>query len=179
MQAQTGTLAGGGPSAFAQARAEHAEAVRTLTTAAGDELEQAGRHPTQPTVERIARTLRAASLDEHARPALVAGRLQDDVEAAGFSLLEGLALPETTPRRTAPPQDERRRLAGLRARLRELQGAEREAEREAAALRRDADRARAQADDAERAAVSAEERVAAVRRAVAEAEDELDRGKRA
>jgi hypothetical protein len=176
VQAQSGTLAGGGPGAFAQARAEHADGVRTLTAAAAEELESAGRKATQPTVERIARTLRAASLDEQARPALVGGRLQDDVEASGFSLLEGLALPETPARQTAKGrQDDRAHRSTLRARLRELQAADRQAQREAAERRREADRARAQAEDSERAAAEAEERAVEAREAVAAAEDELER----
>jgi hypothetical protein len=176
VSAQTGTLAGGGPAAFASSRAEHADVVRTLTGAAGELVEAAGRPATQQTIERIARTLRAASLDEETRPALLAGRLADDVDATGFSLLEGLELPEPSAggKRDRSAADRRGRSSELRGRLREARAAARDLDRQAARQRTAADRAQAEADDAVRQAADLERRADDARRAVEALERELD-----
>jgi chromosome segregation ATPase len=172
VQAQAGTLGGGGPSAFAAARAEHADVVRELTGAAADLLAEAGRPATQASVERIARTLRAASLDEQTRQQLLAGRLADDVEATGFTLLAGLDLPQPSPRRAKP---DRQRKSDLRARLRELRREAAELQRASGQAREEARRAREQAEEAEQRAAAADERWADAAHAVSELEQELER----
>jgi hypothetical protein len=171
VQAQAGTLGGGGPSAFAAARAKHADVVRELTGAAADLLAEAGRPATQASVERIARTLRAASLDEQTRQQLLAGRLADDVEATGFTLLAGLDLPQPSPR--AKP--DRQRKSDLRARLRELRREAAELQRASGQAREEARRAREQAEEAEQRAAASDERWADAAHAVSELEQELER----
>jgi hypothetical protein len=176
VQAQTGTLAGGGPAAFASARAEHADTVRALTAAAAESLADAGRPATQQTVERIARTLRSASLDDEARPALVAGRLADDVDATGFALLEGLELP-AAPAATAAGDsvpDKRARASALRAQLREAKASSRDLDRQAARQREIAERAQLEADEAAHHASALDSRAADARSAVEELQRELD-----
>lgn len=166
-----GTAVAGDRRAFAEARDTHAELLRKLTARAAELLGESGRPATQPMRERIGESLRAASLDPDSRPALTSGRLEDDVEATGFSLLAGVELPRGSPRRPAQRDDRRAEAAELRRRLREARGRERDLRRRADKAARDAEAARAAAERSEERARAAELEAAQA----AEAADELDR----
>jgi hypothetical protein len=143
--------------AFAAAQRDQAEALRKLRDAAGRLLGKA----TDDTLDRVAATLRAASVDEGLRPRLQAGRLEEEPEVGGFGALAGMT-PAATPRGRREPADatsERRRrervaqaqeaLREAKARQRELEAAARKAERAAETARRDADAAAAAVERAE------------------------------
>jgi hypothetical protein len=159
----------------AAARAER-EAVRGLVAAARGLLEEAGRPASQPLLDRISQTLRAAAVDESSRDLLAHGRLEAEVEAVGFGSLTAVE-PLARPRAGAREQA-RERAKALRAEARRLEREAREADAEARLAEREADAARATADDARRRADEA--RVAADRGAdaVEQAEAEVERLKR-
>jgi hypothetical protein len=156
--------------------AEQRRSVRALARLGRDILADEGRSVSDAIVERIAKTLDAAALDEGWRFLLRAGRLTEELEPPGFEALAGMA-PARRPRRGAaaakpkpgPIGDARRRVQEaqreVRARAREAQQAEGEAERAeraAGEARRAARAARERADEAESALAEAE---AAVRKA--------------
>lgn len=154
--AQAEALGSGGRERFADARDEHAAALTRIGRLIAPLLRDAGRPATQATTERALRTLRAASLDEGARPHLVAGRLQDDVEAGGFSLLAGVELPTRPRAHGKRPDTGREELTALRQELKEARGTAREVRKRAAAEARAAKQARERADRAEEVAAEAE-----------------------
>jgi hypothetical protein len=151
---------------FRAAAAQEREAIELLTRHAHTLLKDAGRPPTPTMLERIARTLHAAAVDEEAGRLLKAGRLIGELEPPGFQSLSGL---ELAPERGSPRADDelaerrrrreeqQRRRRSLQQKVRELERAARDAEGEetravaaAAEARRLADRARAAADEAAR-----------------------------
>ena len=149
----------------AAARAER-EAVRELVTAARGVLDEAGRPPSQPTLDRISQTLRAAAVDESARALLARGRLEAEVEAVGFGTLAAVN-PISRPRTNAREQA-RERAKELRTELRRLEreareadAAAKEAERAAESARLEEERARERAREARAAAERAAEAVTA------------------
>jgi hypothetical protein len=155
-KAQAQALASGGRERFATARDEHAAALTEVGHRITPLLEDAGRPASQPTIERALKTLRAASLDEEARAELLAGRLQDDVEPGGFSLLAGLELPSRPPSRGSKRDGARAELLSLRQELKDARESARELRKTAAAEARAAKKAREQADRAEEASAEAE-----------------------
>jgi hypothetical protein len=160
-KAQAEALSSGGRERFAAARDEHAAALTKIGRRIAPLLQEAGRPASQATTERALRTLRAASLDDETRPELLAGRLQDDVEPAGFSLLAGLELPARPRGRDAPaPKDTRREeLVALRQELKEARQNARELRKVAAAAARTAEKASEEADRAEGAVEELESRI--------------------
>ena len=100
--------AGGGGDFAATAKAER-DAVQKLVSVAEDVLREAGRPPTEATLERVATTLQTAAADQSARRDLERGRLVRDLEPAGFGSL--LAAAAETPRAPAT----RRAVAPTRA----------------------------------------------------------------
>ena len=150
-KAQAEALASGGRERFATARDEHATALTKVGRRITPLLEEAGRPASQATIERALKTLRAASLDEEARAELLAGRLQDDVEPGGFSLLAGLELPSRPTARGSKKDGARAELLSLRQELKEARESARELRKTAAAEARAAKKARKQADRAEEA----------------------------
>jgi hypothetical protein len=133
-KAQRAAVGGRGPEALRAATRAHRDRLDELTTAARDELGAAG-----TTLQRVAQTLRGASIDKEASKGLIAGTLAADYEQSGF----GPVLAEVPPsgfRRRAkpkakpkpPPKPKRdpkaakrkqlqERLEKERARLRELE----------------------------------------------------------
>lgn len=166
---------GAGPAEFREAAAAEREALGRLVTEARAVLEEAGRRPTEATVNAVARTLQAAAADEREREALERGRLDRELEPGGFEALAGVAADASAG--PASGKGERRdghaakrrvdearaRVAAASARARELRTAADAAERAAKKARAEADRARAEADRAEEEVDRAEERLAAVR----------------
>ena len=145
---------------FAAAAAAERDAVRALTRAAGDLLAEAGRPPTDATLDRVASTLRAAAADDGTRDLLERGVLTREVEATGFGSLLG-ALP-AAPARPAP-----RRGEDARRKKQERAQAEKEV-----------GRARARAEDLERRAVAAEEAAADARTRADDAAADLEAAER-
>ena len=76
----------GDRAAFAEARKRQGDALRRLRDAARSLLDK----PTDPTLERLVSTFRAASVDEELRGRLAAGRLTEEPEPGGFDALSGL-----------------------------------------------------------------------------------------
>lgn len=177
--AQRAAVAGEGTSSFDEARDEESEARRRLTEAAGSLLAERGQKVSQPMLDQVDRTLRAAAVDDEGRQLLATGRLVRELEAGGFELLAGIE-----PRKSAgagrPPAAKRKKrleqarddVKEARSRAREATDALRRAEREATKARRTLDAAEAAADEARR---EAEDAAAALERA----EDELAAAKRA
>jgi hypothetical protein len=99
--AQADALGGAGADAFARARQEQQHALRQLTAAAEEILAELGR-PIASNLDRVAATLRAASLTEEGRALLKRGRLAEELELTGFEAFTGLAIPKQRPR-PAPP----------------------------------------------------------------------------
>ena len=116
-------------------------------------------------LERIARTLEAAALDEESRPLLKAGRLAAELEPAGFDSLAGFGIPPgracSGRRATSSPSGGGRRRrrgaasASSRRRCASSNAGRREAEREAERAERTATEAREAADEARDAADAA------------------------
>jgi hypothetical protein len=159
-QAQEAALKGGAQDRLREATSAERDAVRAITHGSHEVLSE---RPAAAVLDRIASTLRAAALDPDARGLLLAGRLNEELEPAGFGGLADIQVPATPkrPRKRAPArpsaEDRRRkeRLRKLRERAGKLAAAAAEAEREAqraetaaARERRKADRAHAAADHA-------------------------------
>jgi hypothetical protein len=142
------------------ATATEREALRVLTQRAQALLTTSGQRATPAVLERIAATLRAAALDESSREVLVAGRLSEERESAGFGAVEGMRVPdrpkdaEPRPKRSGAAEKRRReqRLRKLRERAKTLEQRAATARREAAKLEAAAERARREADQAATAA---------------------------
>src|SRR5881296_1489926 len=113
--AQRRALAGGeGGDAVRRAAAHRAEAVRTLAAAARDLLAAAGLKATDTTIERVATTLAAASIDDEGRRMLARGRIASEQGPKGFEAIGELPPP---PGRRAPHTDaakQRAETAGYR-----------------------------------------------------------------
>jgi hypothetical protein len=166
--AQAGALAGrgGAPEVGAAAAAER-EALRRLVAAARALLEETGQKVAPSVLDRLSQTLRAASIDDEARPLLERGRLTEEVKTVGFGSLAAVT-PAPRPR---PRRDDARKAA--RARVQELRAAARTARTEARASAEAAQKAERSAEvlraEAEERAAAAEQAAAAV----AEAEEAL------
>ena len=157
--------------------AEQRRSVRALARLGRDILADEGRSVSDAIVERIAKTLDAAALDEGSRFLLRAGRLTDELEPPGFEALAGMA----TARRqkgSAAAKPKRGGLAEARRRFQEAQREARERAREAVREEREAERAESEADDARHAAQAARERSDEAERALAEAEAALQKAQR-
>ena len=156
--AQAELLGGKGDAeALRAATSSQRDAVSKLLHSARAILSESGRPSTPATVERIARTLQAAAVEEEGRRLLESGRLTTELEPAGFDAFAGI--PVEPRRKRAGARDElavRRRARDERQRRRrELQAEVRELERAAAKAERDAGRAAAAAAEARRAADAA------------------------
>lgn len=152
VEAQKEALAGKAPR-FDEASRRQREAIRALLAAASESLTEAGHRPSDATKERIASSLRAASVDPEGRRLLEGGRLVEDVQSAGLGLLAGLAPAGRTPAPAARPAAERRE-----ARLREARETLAEARAEERRLTEEANAAAAEAEEAATAAKAAAER---------------------
>jgi hypothetical protein len=142
--------------------AEH-EATEALVADAAGFLDREGRAPSQPTLDKVTETVRAAAVDDDARAGFAKGRLTRERSAAGFGPLSevaparrgrrsrgrtgGTAAKKPGGRKRGPKRQAhatksateptKREAAAQRARERELKAAERELE----SARREAERA--------------------------------------
>ena len=156
--AQAGVLEGKSPDAVREATDAQRKAVDALLEGARTLLADAGRSATDQTLERIGRTLAAASVDEDARTALEEGRLTEELEPRGFEALAGMLVAPSPVRRkgrTADDGAKRRREAERKDRLAEARKRVRELERDLA-------QKRAAAASAERALRKAEQELEAL-----------------
>ena len=174
-KAQQRALAGKGADELRERLAEQRRAVRALARLGRDILAAEGRSVSDAIVERIAKTLDAAALDEGTRFQLRGGRLAEEPEAAGFDALAGMAsaAPARTTPRKAPAAGRRERVAEARKAVQSARREAREESRRAAAAERDAARAESAAQAARHEAEQARERAEAAERSVAEAEAAL------
>jgi hypothetical protein len=148
------------------------ELVAALRRDARELLSEAGRPPTDATLERVATTLSSAARDAETRPLLEAGQLTEEVETTGFDAFAGMAVPAAPPARRATAKEapakakpkgpsreeaaaerkraaeEKKRVAELRKRADALEKEAQRAERDAKRAVEEAERARAAADEA-------------------------------
>jgi hypothetical protein len=158
-EAQEQALGGSAGAGLAKAQAEEREALRALGDRARSLLREAGRPVTDATLDRVATTLSAAAVDEAARDALKAGRLDRELEPPGFDALAGMKVAPRTVRASGTTvadlrhrREEEKHRRELSARVRRLEREAREAERVADRAESDARKKRQVADDARNAA---------------------------
>lgn len=149
--------AGGTPDSLRAAAAKEREAIAVLTQHARTVLEDGDRSATPAMLDRIARTLQAAAVDDEGRRLLKAGRLTAELMPAGFDAFSGL---QPSAGEELPPANDElaerwRQREERQRRERELRQKVRELEQAARAAWRDADRAADVAADARRAAEQA------------------------
>jgi hypothetical protein len=161
-KAQEAAFRGGDPGAVREATAAERASVRKLTRLAEQIGEDEGRSATKATLERVNKTLRAASVEPDAAPLLAAGRLPDEVESGGFEALAEIAPPPSAGKRTATAKRDTGRARA--AEVKRLKERLEKLERRAADLAERADRAEATAAEArERAEEARAEADAAAR----------------
>jgi len=156
---------GGAADVTAAARGER-EAVRDLVAAARTILEEAGNAASQPTLDRISQTLRAAAVDETGREQLARGRLEEELKGVGFGSLTAVK-PAARPRK-----DELKR---ARERVNELRAAARSAGRDAREAEAEADRAAREAESARERARDLRAEAERAATALSDAEAEAER----
>jgi hypothetical protein len=162
-EAQERAVAGKGePEDLQQAIGDHRAAL--------DRVQREARRlgVSDPVLERVVRTVRAASLDPAQQRLLERGLLAEELEAAGFALDPGLVVP-ATPKRAAKGGGAKRN-AGA-AKRREAEERLAAAEAELAAVQEEARQAESDLRSAEKAAASA-------RRKVEKAEADVERARR-
>jgi hypothetical protein len=183
-EAQKAALGGKAGDRFEAAQTRQRDAVRVVVRTSRSILEESGHAANEQAAERIAATLRAASVDEAGQQLLEKGRFDEDFEGGGMLLLAGLTPSVPRPPRTAgssakakerPPARRKDELAAARQALREAQAVERETRRSAERAEKDAGRAREEADDALAAADQAEQHAAAARAQAAAAAEGVDK----
>jgi hypothetical protein len=146
--------------------------VRAATQAERDALARllrlAGEYGSDAQLARVRETLQAAAVDDEAAELLRAGRLERELETAGFGALLTGPAPKRgkRPARRGPDPSAKRAVAEARGRVAELRRSAREAEAVERRAREDWERARDAAEEAAR-------RLAEQERALAEAEKRL------
>jgi hypothetical protein len=140
------------------------DALRTLTQRARRLLADADMAAGASVLERVSSTLRAAAIDPAAGELVARGRLDEELDPAGFEALAGMkasprrrqaASPKPKPKPKEPTVAERRRAERRRKledRVAELDGQAREAERAARTAEAAAEAERRKADRAAEAA---------------------------
>jgi hypothetical protein len=170
--AQETTLAGGDPQELRSATAAERGALRTLTQRAQKVLAAEGHGSGAAALERVASTLRGAAVDPGRGELLARGRLNEELDSAGFDALAGMPVRAQPSRsrpnaKPAPPAVDPRlqnRIRKLRERVKQLEDSAAEAGRaadsaqaEAEGARKKAERARAAVEDARAKLEAAEE----------------------
>jgi hypothetical protein len=150
-KAQRSAVSGRDPEVLREATRSHRDRLDDLTSLARHEFDAGGQ-----TLQRVAQTLRAGSIDKQASKALLAGTLATDVEQAGFGpLLSEVPLPAGRRPRAAKakprkaPDRTREQAAKLRRQLQEARKGAREERRRADAAARQAEKAQRSAEKAE------------------------------
>jgi hypothetical protein len=172
-KAQQRALGGKGASDLRDRLAQQRRAVRALAHLGRDMLGDEGRTVSDAIVERIAKTLEAAALDEGSRFLLRAGRLTEELAPPGFEVLAGME-PRSPPKKRGGSAKPRK--GSVSEARRRVQAAERESRaraREADEAEREADQAQASAAEARRAAKAARGRSNEAERSLSKAEAEL------
>ncbi len=166
----------GGAVALRDAGRRQRELVQTLSRVALELLAQGDLKPSPATGERIASTLRAASVEREGRQLLRSGRLTEDVESTGLEALAGMA----AARKQLPSKasedvraSERERARELRAEIKRLRSEVRFRERRAAAAEREATQAERAAGKARELAERERSGLEQVARRLSEAEETL------
>jgi hypothetical protein len=200
---QADVLAGRGDGrALRDAGARERDAVDALVERARGLLSDGGHELSSATLERVAETLHAAALDEGAREAMSAGRVERELRHVGLGLGEGAAVFAPAPPKPAPAAKKpkpaakkgggdagaERRAAKERAAAEAAEKADREAARKRAraavakaakAEERAGPAVRAAAERRERAAGALEEAEAALEEARSNADDAAEEHRRA
>jgi hypothetical protein len=154
-EAQRGVLTGEERSALDEGRRRQQRALDSLRDAA-KKLGASG-----ATLERVARTLRAAAVTDEGRELLARGRFSEDLALQGFDAVAELGVPagpppaKRKPRKTSKRED----VAKARAELTAARERAQDARRRLRALEQDAERARRELEDAERDVEAAEGRL--------------------
>src|SRR5512132_1289634 len=157
-KAQRSAVSGRDPEKLLEATRSHRDRLDDMTSLARHELDAGGQ-----TLQRVAQTLRAGSIDKQASKTLLAGTLATDVEQAGFGpLLSEVQLPAgrrprsvkakpapAKPKVRQAPDRTREQAAKLRRQLQEARKGAREERRRADAAAREAVRAQRTAEKAE------------------------------
>jgi hypothetical protein len=177
-KAQQRALGARGGSDLQDRLAEQRRSVRALARLGRDILGDEGRSVSDTIVERIAKTLDAAALDEGSRFLLRAGRLTDELEPPGFEALVGMAPRQQRRGATAKPKPKRGELAEARRRVQEAQRDVRARAREAVQAEGKAERAEGAAAEAREAAKAARERSDEAERVLDQAEAALRKAQR-
>jgi hypothetical protein len=173
-EAHREAISGGDVSGFESARQEEDAAIRRLVDAAGEVASASG-----TTLDRVAKTLRAAAATEEGRRLVKQGRLAEDLEPPGFEALLGLAAAEAPTRARRAPTERvdrsqlRRQIQALRRRKREADERSERAADEARELERRAREAEQAAKQARRSATKARERADAAANDARRLKDEL------
>jgi hypothetical protein len=170
---QERALAGKGVDDLQKRLDEQRRAVRALASLGREILADEGRSVSDAIVERTAKTLDAAALDEGTRFQLRAGRLTEELEPPGFEVLAGMAATPGKRRGAAAKPKPKGDVAAARRRVQEAQSESRERAREAAHAEREADRTESAAAKARSAARGARERADEAERALEEAQAAL------
>lgn len=168
-KAQQRALGGKGMPELQKRLDEQRRAVRALANLGRDILGGEGKTVSDAIVERIAKTLDAAALDEGSRFLLRAGRLTDELEPAGFEALAGMTPPKPG-KQAGAARSKSGGNAEARRRVQEARREARERAREAVQAEREVDRAETAAAEARRKAQAARERSDEAERALADAE---------
>ena len=130
------------PDEVGEAAATERDAIRALLAAGRRRL---GDRATSSLLDKLAQTLRAAAVDEAARPLLGSGRLSEELKAVGFGPLE--AVKPAKRRDDEVARAARERVSVLRAEARRLTAEAREAERAAEQAARAAEVLREEAQE--------------------------------
>ena len=169
-QAQRDALSGGEAGDLQLPRREEGAAIRRLLEGAETILSSAS----QSTLDRVAKTLRAAAATSEGRELVKAGRLTEDLEPPGFEALSGLAELGSTGRRQRKSQaGSERRVETLRKKKREADEHSRRAAEEARELEREAREADQAATKANRLAATARKRAEAAAAQAQRIDEEL------
>jgi hypothetical protein len=172
-KAQQRALAGRGGSDLQERLAEQRRSVRALARLGRDLLAEDGRSVSETIVERIAKTLDAAALDEGSRSLLRAGRLTEELEPPGFEALAGMASAAGSRKRPGSGEAKSGAVAEARARVTEAKREAHKRDREATVAERGAERAQQAAAEARRLAQKARESANEAAGALADAEAAL------
>jgi hypothetical protein len=156
--AQKKALGGGGAEAIRDVTVRRRRTVDKLVDRAERVLEDSGHGTARATLDKVADTLTAATVDEEAAEAVRAGRLTRELAPpSGFELL-GEAPPPAVKPRAKQARQVPSRASRAREQARAAEEAAEEADREARRLEREAERARREAERARQKADRAAER---------------------
>jgi hypothetical protein len=169
-RAQRDALSGREAGDFQDARGEEGAAIRRLLEAAEEILPSAS----PSTLDRVAKTLRAAAATPEGRELVRTGRLTEDLEPPGFEALSGLAEPGSArPRERKSQAGRQRKVDTLRKKKQEADEHSKRTAEEARELERQAREADQTATKAKRLAATAKKRAEAAAAEAQRIDDEL------